>query len=71
MFKVFEGEIEEIFLFVDDVFYNFEKEIVRKMIVEEGKCFDGRKFDEIRFFYVEVGILLRIYGFVLFKRGYI
>jgi len=70
VFKAFEGETEETLLLVDDALYNLEKEIVRKMIADEGKRPDGRKFDEIRPLYAEVGILPRTHGSALFKRGY-
>jgi len=45
------------------------KEIVRKMILEEGERVDGRKLDEIRPVSCEVGYLPRPHGSGLFTRG--
>ena len=42
------------------------KEIVRKMMLEEGERFDGRKLDEIRKVSCEVGYLPRPHGSGLF-----
>lgn len=45
------------------------KEVVRKMIIEQGDRVDGRKLDEIRKISCEVGILPRPHGSGLFTRG--
>jgi len=45
------------------------KEIVRKMILEDGDRVDGRKLDEIRTVTCEVGFLPRPHGSALFTRG--
>jgi polyribonucleotide nucleotidyltransferase len=45
------------------------KEIVRKMILDEGDRVDGRKLDEIRQISCEVGFLPRPHGSALFTRG--
>lgn len=45
------------------------KEIVRKMILDEGDRVDGRKLDEIRKVTCEVGFLPRPHGSALFTRG--
>jgi len=45
------------------------KEVVRKMILEQGERVDGRKLDEIRPISCEVGILPRPHGSGLFTRG--
>lgn len=39
------------------------------MIIEEGKRIDGRKLDEIRPLYIEVGLIPRTHGSGLFTRG--
>ncbi|SEF45982.1 polyribonucleotide nucleotidyltransferase [Caloramator fervidus] len=54
---------------IDDVMYRIMKEHVRKMILEEKRRPDGRKFDEIRPLYCDVGILPRTHGSGLFQRG--
>ncbi|HWR89632.1 MAG TPA: polyribonucleotide nucleotidyltransferase [Dissulfurispiraceae bacterium] len=48
---------------------DFEKEIVRTMILEEGIRTDGRRFDEIRHISGMVSILPRVHGSALFIRG--
>ncbi|NLN86693.1 MAG: polyribonucleotide nucleotidyltransferase, partial [Syntrophomonadaceae bacterium] len=45
------------------------KEIVRKMVLDEGDRVDGRKLDEIRTVTCEVGFLPRTHGSALFTRG--
>lgn len=44
-------------------------ELVHKNIIEENKRPDGRKIDEIRELYSEVGLFKRNHGSALFKRG--
>ncbi|MCD6406876.1 polyribonucleotide nucleotidyltransferase [Candidatus Aerophobetes bacterium] len=46
-----------------------KKRKMRKMVVEEGKRWDGRKIDQIREISCEVGILPRVHGSSLFARG--
>lgn len=46
-----------------------KKRKMRKMVVEEGKRWDGRKIDQIREISCEVGILPRVHGSSLFTRG--
>lgn len=46
-----------------------EKQVVRDIIVKEGKRVDGRGFDEIRPIECEVGVLPRTHGSALFTRG--
>ncbi|HEY8487143.1 MAG TPA: polyribonucleotide nucleotidyltransferase [Limnochordales bacterium] len=45
------------------------KEEVRRMIAEEGERPDGRRLDEIRPVWCQVGILPRVHGSGLFVRG--
>jgi len=66
----FENEYPDNLTEVGEVLYSLEKEIVRKLILEEGKRPDGRKFDEIRPLSAEVGILPRTHGSAMFKRGF-
>ncbi len=44
-------------------------DIVHKNILESGKRPDGRKSDEIRELYAEVGLFKRLHGSALFSRG--
>ncbi|MBN2897429.1 MAG: polyribonucleotide nucleotidyltransferase, partial [Clostridia bacterium] len=67
------AEFDEVY--PDDVdwmngfFKSVEKDIVRKMITNEGIRPDARKIDEIRPISCEVGILPRTHGSGLFNRG--
>ena len=54
---------------IKDVLESILKEIVRRMITEEGIRPDGRRTDEIRPIYCEVGVLPRTHGSGLFVRG--
>ncbi|MCQ2560830.1 MAG: polyribonucleotide nucleotidyltransferase [Clostridia bacterium] len=54
---------------VDAVLYNITKEQVRGMILDEGIRPDSRKCEEIRPIWVETGVLPRVHGSGLFKRG--
>lgn len=50
-------------------FGELEREIVRYLILEEGKRLDGRGFDDLREISCEIGILPRTHGSALFTRG--
>ncbi len=65
----FEEEYPEKAADIATVLDELEKEIVRKMILDEGKRVDGRALDEIRPVTCEVGILPRTHGSGLFTRG--
>ena len=54
---------------IDAVLYNITKETVRAMILDEGIRPDNRKLDEIRPIFCETGLLPRVHGTGLFKRG--
>jgi polyribonucleotide nucleotidyltransferase len=57
-----EGENKET---LDDL----EKEMVRRMILDEGKRIDGRSLTEVRPIECMVGIFPRVHGSALFTRG--
>ncbi|HEY9724473.1 MAG TPA: polyribonucleotide nucleotidyltransferase, partial [Oscillatoriaceae cyanobacterium] len=46
-----------------------EEEVFRKLVTEKGLRVDGRKLDEIRPMWAEVGVLPRAHGVGLFQRG--
>ena len=46
-----------------------EKDLMRTMVLEDGRRIDGRKPDEIRDITCEVGVLPRTHGSALFTRG--
>ncbi len=52
-----------------DVLYKIKKEIMRKKIINDGVRPDGRKVDEIRPIWCEVGVLPRVHGSGVFTRG--
>lgn len=54
---------------LEKVFHNILKETVRQMIITEGIRPDGRKLDEIRPIWCEVGVLPRTHGSAIFTRG--
>ncbi len=54
---------------VKDVIYYLTKEKVRAKILNEGFRPDGRKLDEIREIWCEVGVLPRVHGSAVFTRG--
>ena len=54
---------------IADAFFELEKDLVRKMIIESGIRSDGRKPDEIRHISSRLGLLPRAHGSALFVRG--
>lgn len=54
---------------VGAAFKGLEKRVMRKMVITEGVRADGRKADEIRPIFCEVGIVPRVHGSALFTRG--
>ena len=54
---------------VSAIMYTIKKENVRKMILDEGIRPDNRKVTEIRPVWCETGVLPRVHGTGLFKRG--
>ena len=61
----YEGKEREI----KDALYYMTKEKVRAKILDRGERPDGRKTDEIREIWCEVGILPRVHGSAVFTRG--
>ncbi len=54
---------------IDDILYNYEAEVMRRYVLENDRRIDGRRLDEIRPLYAEVGILPRVHGSAIFSRG--
>ena len=54
---------------IDTILYNLMKEILRDKIINKGIRPDGRKMDEVRPIWCEVGILPRTHGSAVFTRG--
>ncbi|MGE5842642.1 MAG: polyribonucleotide nucleotidyltransferase [Deltaproteobacteria bacterium] len=61
----YEGRESEIKELVSEL----ERDLVRRMILEEGKRIDGRSFTEVRPIECMVGVLPRVHGSALFTRG--
>lgn len=55
--------------FVAEEFKAAEKKVMRAMITDEGVRADGRKSDEVRPIWCEVGVLPRAHGSAVFTRG--
>ena len=62
-------EFPESELQIAEIVTDLQKQMLRRMIVEEGRRVDGRKLDEIRPVTAEVGVLPRAHGSALFTRG--
>lgn len=62
-------EFEEEQKSISPYLQKLEKEIIRKMIIEEQRRIDGRSTTDIRPISCEVGILPRTHGSALFTRG--
>ena len=54
---------------IGGIIHDFEKEIIRQMLVNDNIRLDGRTPDEIRNIDIEVGVLPRAHGSALFTRG--
>ncbi len=63
--ETYEGMGSEI----REAVHALEKQMVRQMILEEGKRIDGRSFTEVRPIECVVGLLPRVHGSALFTRG--
>ena len=55
--------------FVSEEFKSLEKKVMRAMIVDEGVRADGRKTEEVRPIWCEVGVIPRAHGSAVFTRG--
>ncbi len=63
--ETFPGRESEI----ADALYYLNKEVMRRKILDEGIRPDGRKVEEIRPIWCEVGVLPRTHGSAVFTRG--
>lgn len=54
---------------IKEIMEGLEKEMVRRVILEEGKRIDGRGFDQVRPIDCKVAVLPRVHGSALFTRG--
>lgn len=65
----FGEEYDEKAADIKEILYVMQKEVVRNMLLNEGRRPDERAFDEVRHIGCEVGILPRTHGTGLFTRG--
>jgi len=65
----FEEKYPKKISFIKNFFEKQIKKIVQKKALQEQKRVDGRKLDEIRELYSEVGLIPRTHGSGLFSRG--
>ncbi|RLB27177.1 MAG: polyribonucleotide nucleotidyltransferase [Deltaproteobacteria bacterium] len=54
---------------IKDKFYELEKKMVRRMVLEDERRIDGRSFTDVRPIECAVGVLPRVHGSALFTRG--
>ncbi len=54
---------------IKNAFRSFYKRLVRKRVLDEGVRLDGRKVDEVRPIWTQVGVIPRVHGAGLFTRG--
>lgn len=63
------GEEKATSFVISSAFSEVQKQTIRNLIMNEDKRMDGRRLDEIRPIYCEVGLLPRAHGSALFSRG--
>ena len=51
------------------IFKELKEKVLRDEVLERGQRLDGRKFDEIRAIWSEIGVLPRVHGSAVFTRG--
>jgi polyribonucleotide nucleotidyltransferase len=66
--KLAESHPDQVGL-IDDLCHDFQRDVLRDLILDEHHRIDGRKPDEIRAIWTEVGYLPRTHGSAIFQRG--
>lgn len=64
-----EEELEEKEAMIDRYYHDLERDAMRRCVLDEGKRLDGRKLNEIRPIWCEVGYLPGPHGSAVFTRG--
>ena len=64
-----EEELETKGALIDKYYHDVEKDVMRRCVLDEGKRLDGRKLNEIRPIWCEVGYLPGPHGSAIFTRG--
>lgn len=55
--------------YANSAFSKLEKQLIREMIIKDGKRLDGRGLTDVRPIETEIGVLPRVHGSSLFTRG--
>jgi polyribonucleotide nucleotidyltransferase len=63
-----EGEVQRR-VEAKSIFKELKEKVLRDEVLERGVRLDGRKFDEIRSIWSDVGVLPRVHGSAVFTRG--
>jgi polyribonucleotide nucleotidyltransferase len=63
-----EGEVERR-TDAKKIFKGLKEKVMRDEILERGQRLDGRRFDQIRPIWIELGVLPRVHGSAVFTRG--
>ena len=63
------AENEEWLAVLPDAIYQYQKKTVRKMILKDHKCPDGREIYQIRPLAAEIDLIPRVHGSAMFTRG--
>jgi polyribonucleotide nucleotidyltransferase len=63
-----EGEVERR-TEAKKIFKDLKEKVLRDEILERGQRLDGRRFDQIRPIWIELGVLPRVHGSAVFTRG--
>jgi polyribonucleotide nucleotidyltransferase len=63
-----EGEVQRK-VEAKSIFKELKEKVLREEVLTQGVRLDGRKFDEIRAIWSEVGVLPRVHGSAVFTRG--
>lgn len=69
MYAENEEMLEKLEKYVSSILDDFERDLMRKMIIDEKRRLDGRGLQDIRPISCEVGLLPRSHGSALFTRG--
>ncbi|HHS13760.1 MAG TPA: polyribonucleotide nucleotidyltransferase [bacterium] len=56
-------------IFIEETIHEVEKELVRKMVLDEKRRIGNRGYDDIRTIDCQIGVLPRTHGSALFTRG--
>src|SRR5262249_11541225 len=63
-----EGEVQRK-VEAKHIFHELKEKVLREEVLTHGVRLDGRKFDEVRPIWIELGVLPRTHGSAVFTRG--